>query len=202
MLSGQHVVGKGSCVGQTLQGRVQETCVAQVMETCSNAVTLVPFQAEPLWGKQDLLRKSNAIPTGHHHCMIQKKNRHTLHIKTITTYCCILKVALQQPFNINSKDKHLPCSLGLSTCSAVLLLPFTVAPIVGAIQAVLALESSVAEGLTLQLELLLSMSLEEKGVRELECLHRTDSRSDFSGGLSTMVIIHFLWKNRRQLNHF
>ncbi len=76
---------------------------------------------------------------------------------------------------------------------------------VGAIQAVLALESSVAEGPTLQLELLLlSMSLEEKGVRELECLHRTDSRSGFSGGLSTMVIIHFLWRNRRvcQLNHF
>jgi len=67
---------------------------------------------------------------------------------------------------------------------------------VGAIQAVLALESSVAEDPTLQLELLLSMSLEEKDVRELECLHRTDSRSDFSGGLSTMVIIHFLWKKK------
>lgn len=69
MLSGQHVVGKGSRVGQTLQGRVKETCVAQVMETCSNAVALVPFQAEPLWGKQDLLRKSNAIPTVHHHLL-------------------------------------------------------------------------------------------------------------------------------------
>lgn len=132
----------------------------------------------------------------------KEKQTYITHQDYNITYCCILKVALQQPFNINSKDKHLPCSLGLSTCSAVLLLPFTVAPIVGAIQAVLALESSVAEGLTLQLELLLSMSLEEKGVRELECLHRTDSRSDFSGGLSTMVIIHFLWKNRRQLNHF
>lgn len=109
-----------------------------------------------------------------------------------------------QPLNINSKEKHSPCSLGLSTWSAVLLLPFTVTPIDGAIQAVLARESSVAEGPTLQLELLLSMSLEEKGVRELECLHRTDSRSGFSGGLSTMVIIHFLWKNRRvcQLDHF
>lgn len=110
-------------------------------------------------------------------------------------------MVLWQPFNINNIDKHLPCSLGLSTCSDVLLLPFTVAPIVGPIQAVLALESSVAEGLTLQLELLLSISL-EKGVRELECLHRTDSRSDFSGGLSTMVIIHFLSKNRHPLNQF
>ncbi len=109
-----------------------------------------------------------------------------------------------QPLNINSKEKHSPCSLGLSTWSVVLLLPFTVTPMDGAIQGVLALESSVAEGPTLQLELLLSMSLEEKDVRELECLHRTDSRSGFSGGLSTMVIIHFLWKNRRvcQLNHF
>lgn len=73
MLSGQHVVGKGSRIGQTLQGRVQETCVAQVMETCSNAVALVPFQTKPFWGKQDFLRQSNAIPTGHDHCMVQKR---------------------------------------------------------------------------------------------------------------------------------
>lgn len=123
----------------------------------------------------------------------EEKQTYITHQQYNITYCCILKAVLRQHFNINSQaDKHLPCSRGLSTWSAVLLLPFTVAPMVGAIQAVLALESSVGEGPTLQLELLLSMSLEEKGVRELECLHRTDSRSDFSGGLSTMVIIHFL----------
>lgn len=95
------------------------------------------------------------------------------------------------------KKMHVPCSRGLSTWRDVLLLPFTVAPMFGAMQAVLALEMSVAEGLTLQLELLLSMSLLEKGVRELECLNRTDSRSGFSGGLSTMVIIHFLGEKNK-----
>ena len=84
----------------------------------------------------------------------------------------------------------MPCSLGLSVGSTVLP-SYPAAPMLGAIHAVLALESSVAEELTLQLELLPSMSLEVMGVRELECLPRTDSRSDFSDGLSTMVIVHF-----------
>ena len=68
---------------------------------------------------------------------------------------------------------------------------YRVAPGVGPMQGVLALGRSEVEELPPQLEQLPSMSPEEKEAIAPDRFPRTDSRSDFSNGLSTMVIVHF-----------
>lgn len=85
--------------------------------------------------------------------------------------------------------KYLPCSFGLPAGSAVVP-PYTATSRLGATQVAMALERSAVEESTLQLELPSSTSPEETGVRELECLDCTDSKSDFSEALSTIVIVH------------
>lgn len=86
-------------------------------------------------------------------------------------------------------EKYLPCSFGLSAGSAVVP-PYTGTSRLGATQVAMALESSAVDESTLQLELPSPTPPEETGVRELECLHCADSKSDFSEALSTIVIIH------------
>lgn len=85
--------------------------------------------------------------------------------------------------------KYLPGSLGLSAGIAVVP-PYTATSRLEATQVAMVLESSAVEYLTLQPVLLLSTPPEETGVRELECLHCADSKSDFSEALSTIVIVH------------
>lgn len=57
----QHVVGKWRGVGEALQGWVEVTGVAHVLQACTNIEPPRPGELDPLWREEDSLRQPDVI---------------------------------------------------------------------------------------------------------------------------------------------
>ena len=61
MLTREQVVGQRGCVRQALQDGVEVAGIAQVVESCSSSLSLLPVHANLLQGKEDALWQSHSL---------------------------------------------------------------------------------------------------------------------------------------------
>ena len=73
MLAREQVVGERGCVGQALQDGVEVARIAQVVESCSSSLPLLPVHANLVQGKEDPLWQSHSLGNGCREMTFEKR---------------------------------------------------------------------------------------------------------------------------------
>ena len=73
MLTREQVVGERGCVRQALQDGVEVARIAQVVESCSSSLSLLPGHAKLLRGKEDRLWQSHSLGNGCREMTLEKR---------------------------------------------------------------------------------------------------------------------------------